>query len=498
VVFSSITFLFFFLPIVLGLYHLVFLPVSIGHRSAPFWRHLSNLFLLTVSLFFYFWGEGWLIWIILASTLIDYCCGLLIGGAFHKGEIERLIKDAPRTFRQRAGLIISICSNLAFLCFFKYFNFGVDSLNMALPASWQIHDAMRIALPLGISFYTFQSMSYTIDVYRGQVKATANLIDFACFVTLFPQLVAGPIVRYRDIAHQLVHRTISRSLFASGVSRFTIGLAKKVLLANTVAQAADGILALPSQQMTTTLAWIFTLCYSLQIYFDFSGYSDMAIGLGRMFGFDLKENFNYPYISRSIRDFWRRWHISLSTWFRDYLYIPLGGNRKGEGRTYLNLLTIFFLCGLWHGAYWTYVLWGLYHGAFLILERTRFGSLIERLPRPLQHVYTLLVVMVGWILFATESFGQSLVIIQSLFGFAPSHTALFAKEYFSTDIQLAIVIGILGSLPILPRLQSFSQHWTTGANILNILKPISIFCLLLLSGMALASGTHNPFIYFRF
>ncbi|MGW8193171.1 MAG: MBOAT family O-acyltransferase, partial [Desulforhopalus sp.] len=462
-VFSSIIFLFFFLPIVLGCYHLIFWPVSRGHRSAPFWRRLANLFLLLVSLIFYFWGEGWLVWIVLASTLIDYCCGLLIGGTFTLGRIEQLRENAPHTSWQRLGLIISLCSNLAFLGFFKYFNFGIDSLNTVLPPAWQFHDVVRITLPLGISFYTFQSMSYTIDVYCGRVKATSNLIDFACFVALFPQLVAGPIVRYRDVAHQLVHRTISRPLFASGVSRFTVGLAKKVLLANTVAQASDAILALPADQLTTQLAWIVTVCYSLQIYLDFSGYSDMAIGLGRMFGFQFLENFNYPYIARSIQDFWRRWHISLSSWFRDYLYIPLGGSHGSAGRTYLNLITVFFLCGLWHGANWAFVAWGLYHGAFLILERSRFGSFLKRLPRLLQHLYAVAVIMVGWVLFATESFAHSLVIIQSLLGFAPSDAALFVDEFFAADIRSAIIIGIVVSTPLWPRLKSFCQRWQASS-----------------------------------
>ncbi|HSR88566.1 MAG TPA: MBOAT family O-acyltransferase, partial [Pontiella sp.] len=312
-VFSSIFFLFFFLPVVLLIYHLLFLPVSLKHRKAAVWRHMANLFLLFASLLFYFWGEQWLTWIVIASTLIDYTCGLLISGAFHKGRIEMLEEDAPRTPVQKAGLILSLCSNMAFLAFFKYFNFGIDTYNALMPDALQATDVMKITLPLGISFYTFQSMSYTIDVYRGHVKATRNMIDFASFVTLFPQLVAGPIVRYRDIAEQLVHRTMTSALFASGVNRFIIGLGKKVLIANTVARSADMIFELPAEQLTTPLAWVAVVCYTLQIYYDFSGYSDMAIGLGRMLGFEFLENFNYPYIARSIQDFWRRWHISLST-----------------------------------------------------------------------------------------------------------------------------------------------------------------------------------------
>ncbi len=500
-VFSSVIFLFLFLPVVLAIYHLLFLPVSIGHKSSPFWRHVSNLFLLCASLLFYFWGENWLVWIVIVSTLVDYFCGLLISGAFHKGRVEQLVEHAPKTKVQRAGLILSICSNLAFLGFFKYFNFGIDNLNAVLPEAWRLTNVIRVTLPLGISFYTFQSMSYTIDVYRGHVKATRNLIDFACYVTLFPQLVAGPIVRYCDVARQLVHRTMNLHLFASGVTRFVLGLGKKVLIANTVAQSADKIFALPSQELTTPLAWIGIVCYTLQIYFDFSGYSDMAIGLGRMLGFEFLENFNYPYIARSIQAFWRRWHISLSTWFRDYLYIPLGGSRKSNGQTIFNLITVFFLCGLWHGASWTFVVWGLFHGFFIVIERVGLEKWLKRLPRVLQHIYTLSVVMTGWLLFTSESLSKTALFFKALWGFAPSHAPLFAQEYFSTDIRLAILCGTLFSAPLLPWIQ---RNVAKGSNIkgiaitCDILKVAGLTLILLFSTLSLAAGTHNPFIYFRF
>lgn len=502
-VFSSIVFLFLFLPVVLAVYHLLFLPVSLGHRQSTVFRHLANLFLLCVSLIFYFWGEQWLVWIVIASTFIDFFCGLLISGAFHKGRIEQLQEGVPRTAVQRTGLVISLVSNLMFLGFFKYFNFGVASFNALVPEALQLKDVLRVTLPLGISFYTFQSMSYTIDVYRGHVKATRNLVDFACFVTMFPQLVAGPIVRYSDVAYQLIHRKMSSRMFASGVNRFILGLGKKVLIANTVARAADNIFALSPDQLTTPQAWIATICYTLQIYYDFSGYSDMAIGLGRMFGFEFLENFNYPYVSRSIQEFWRRWHISLSTWFRDYLYIPLGGNRKGDGRTYFNLITVFFLCGLWHGANWSYVAWGLYHGLFLVLERLGLARLTARLPRFLQHVYALLVVMVGWVLFATESFSQSVILLKSMAGFAPSaRSALMIQEWFSRDIWIAILYGILFSVPLLPKLRHLTEGFflrtRIGAVSYELLKSFVLVLIFLFSAMSLASGTHNPFIYFRF
>ncbi len=502
-VFSSITFLFLFLPIVLVVYHLLFLPVSLRHKNATVFRRAVNLFLLCVSLVFYFWGEAWLVWIVIASTFIDFFCGLLISGAIHKGRIEVLKEGERRSGVQRAGLLISLSSNLLFLGFFKYFNFGVDSFNAWMPEALRLTDVMRITLPLGIRFYTFQSMSYTIDVYRGHVKATRNLIDFACFVTLFPQLVAGPIVRYCDVAYQLVHRKMSSALFSSGVTRFVLGLGKKVLVANTVARAADNIFALSPEQLTTPQDWVVTVCYTIQIYYDFSGYSDMAIGLGRMFGFEFLENFNYPYTARSIQDFWRRWHISLSSWFRDYLYIPLGESKNGSGRTYFNLITVFFLCGLWHGANWAYVAWGLYHGLFLVLERIGLRRQIERMPRVFQHLYTLLVVMVGWFLFATESFAQSVLILKSMAGFAPATTsALLLQDWLSRDVIAAILYGALFSMPILVKAQTWLRRVAARhpvyAGGYEFLKGLALAAVFLLSAMSLASGTHNPFIYFRF
>ncbi len=511
-VFSSIVFLFLFLPIVLALYHLLFLPVTLGWNS-NFWRRASNLFLLMASLFFYFWGENFLVWIIIASTLIDYFCGLLISGGFGKQGIQLLDPEERRSRLQRTGLILSIGSNLAFLGFFKYFNFGVYNYNrgmgtLGLPAlQWE--DAVWVTLPLGISFYTFQSMSYTIDVYRGKVRATRNLIDFACYVTMFPQLVAGPIVRYRDVARQLVSRKVTSERFASGVNRFVIGLAKKVLIANTVAVGADHVFALPTEELNFSLAWFGVVCYTLQIYFDFSGYSDMAIGLGRMLGFDFLENFNYPYISQSIQEFWRRWHISLSTWFRDYLYIPLGGSRVSDSRTYFNLITVFFLCGFWHGASFTFIAWGLYHGFFLVIERVGLGGILAKQPRVIRHLYSILVVMGGWVLFrCAGKFGQAMDFYQAMIGLGQGRGIEYGLDmYLTPDIALAILVGIIFSAPILPYLSSKSRAWVDGlrgfsrvpAELgLSFVRVVGLFTLLILSAMWLSSGTHNPFIYFRF
>lgn len=510
-VFSSIIFIFFFLPIALGGYYLLSLPALLGYRQ-KYWRRASNLFVLLASLVFYFWGEKFLVWIVITSTLIDYICGLLISAGLYRRKIQKLLINTQRSRLQKFGLILSICSNLAFLGTFKYFNFGVENYNNLVTAlglstlRWE--DAIRITLPLGISFYTFQSMSYTIDVYRGRVRATRNLIDFACYVTMFPQLVAGPIVRYHDVAKQLVSRVITRELFASGVSRFILGLGKKVLVANTVAMTAEKIFALGTSELTTGVAWLGATAYTIQIYFDFSGYSDMAIGLGRMLGFNFRENFNYPYISKSVREFWQRWHISLSTWFRDYLYIPLGGSRCSTGRTYLNLLAVFFLCGLWHGASWTFVVWGFYHGLFLILERLWLGKFLSKRHAIISQTYTVLVVMCGWVLFASDTLSHATSFLAAMAGFdKASSTANNISWYLSSDVRLALIIGVIFSMPVLPTL----GRWWEGLyasrkdKIILALEPPRLFfyvtglsMILLICLMLLSAGTHNPFIYFRF
>ena len=510
-VFSSLQFLFLFLPIVLCAYLVLFRGTARGkHRRR--WLHLSHLFLLLASLLFYIIGEKLLVWIVIASTLVDYLCGLVISGGWRLGGPTTLPEEGRRSRLQRAGLCLSIFSNLAFLGFFKYFNFGMASFNRLATLvgldMLALHDVMEVTLPLGISFYTFQSMSYTIDVYRGKATATRNLIDFACYVTMFPQLVAGPIIRYKDVAEQLVNRTITVNGFASGVGRFIVGLSKKVLIANTVALAADGIFGLPLTDITPSLAWLAVVAYTLQIYFDFSGYSDMAIGLGRMFGFSYAENFNYPYASVSMRDFWRRWHISLSSWFRDYLYIPLGGSRRGPARTLFNLMAVFFLCGLWHGAEWSFVIWGLYHGFFLILERNRFvHKWIERW-RPVAHVYALGVVMGGWVIFRAESFQQAAVFFKAMVGMVPDGvTAYGLGRYLTNDVAAAVVAGIVFSMPVWPRWRHAwsrvlaSQEGVSLAArdaLTECVRFIALAVLMILSTMCLAAGTYNPFIYFRF
>ncbi len=503
-VFSSTVFLFAFLPAVLLVYF-----VTPGR--------LRNVCLLVTSLFFYAWGETWFVLVMLASIVIDYCSGLMIAGALGRPwneEVRQLTPGGERTPQQRLGLLFSLVANLGILGFFKYFNFTVDSYNATAQllglSAMQWETTLRVALPLGISFFTFQSMSYTFDVYLGHVRATRNLLNFATFVSLFPQLVAGPIVRYRDIAERLARRRVTVDDFAYGVRRFIIGLSKKVIIANAFALPADKIFAIPDAELTPGLAWLGVICYTLQIYFDFSGYSDMAIGLGRMFGFHFLENFNYPYISRSITEFWRRWHISLSSWFRDYVYIPAGGNRKGRLRTYLNLWLVFFLCGLWHGSSWNFVVWGLFHGGLLVVERVvRQQSAVSlAFWRPFQHLYVLLTVMVGWVFFRAETFTQAWAFLRAMVGLADgAGLSHYPALYLDSELWLVFGVAVLGSCPLVPYLKSRIERGADGAlegqprrwlATLESASAVALIALLVLSSMKLASTTHNPFIYFRF
>ena len=499
-VFSSVTFLFLFLPIVLLLYHGVFfLPVHLGRPSRLCFQ-LSNTFLLLVSLVFYFWGERYLVVLFLATTAADFIAALLIsrGAALEPG--------GERSRWQKFVLVSSLSANVLILVIFKYGGFLVRSID---PLLWAAHvdvPAFRIALPIGISFFLFHSMSYTIDVYRGDVAPTRNFVDYACYVLMFPQLVAGPIVRYSYVARTLVQRTVSLSYFSSGVAQFIIGLGKKVLIANVVGEIADRVFALPPQALTASTAWLGAVAYTIQLYFDFSGYSDMAIGLGRMFGFELPLNFDYPYIASSVREFWRRWHISLSTWFRDYVYIPLGGSREGPWITGVNLLIVFFLCGLWHGAQWTFVVWGLYHGLFLLLERnSKMAEWLER-HRATAHIYTLLVVICGFVFFRAESFSSAGAMLRAMAGFG-SGRSYPLPWLLRPETILALLCGIVFSAPVLPALAqridnailrlrpATSIPWIPA---LSALQVCSLTAVLVLSSFRLVSGTHNPFIYFRF
>ncbi len=474
-VFSSTIFLFGFLPVVLAVY---FLLRSVRARNA---------FLLAASLFFYTWGELGYVTLLLASVLMNWGFGLLI---------DRRRSDAgpPRM------LHLAIALNLTLLVAFKYANFIVDNLNTGL-ASLGIAPLQLdpVHLPIGISFFTFQALSYVVDVHRGDAPVQRSLARVGLFISLFPQLIAGPIVRYHQIANQLSLRITTTGDVARGLRRFVVGLGKKVLVANTLAIAADSIFALPPSELTAAVAWLGLVCFSLQIYFDFAGYSDMAIGLGYCLGFRFPENFDWPYLSGSIRTFWRRWHISLSTFFRDYLYIPLGGNRGTALRTHTNLIAVFLLCGLWHGASWSFVVWGASHGAFLVLERGRFGALLDAAPGWVRQAYTLGVLAIAWVFFRADDLHHAGAYLTAMFGAADaaSTQAPFALFW---NAQLGFVLA-LALLSVIPRTRRTIDALATRASAeapLAWAQLAATLGVLVLCSMSLVSGTHNPFIYFRF
>jgi alginate O-acetyltransferase complex protein AlgI len=482
-VFSSVTFLFFFLPAVL----------AITFCSGKWKNHA----LLLASLLFYAWGEGIYLLVMAGSIAMNFTCGRLI------------CRNDSSSSPSRTVLIVAIIFNFALLGFFKYANFLIDNLNVLMAAlQLPVVELNPVHLPIGISFFTFQAVSYLIDVYQGRVQPQNSLVNLGLYITLFPQLIAGPIVRYHDIARALARRHVDIGDFSSGAQRFLIGLSKKVLLANPLALAADKIFALPHSDLTAPLAWLGAICYTLQIYYDFSGYSDMAIGLGRMFGFHFLENFNYPYISRSIQEFWRRWHISLSSWFRDYLYIPLGGNRRGPVRTYLNLLTVFLLCGLWHGASWTFACWGLYHGFFLVIERTRLGPALDLLWRPFRHGLTLLIIVVGWVIFRSDTIGAAFSYLTIMFGAAEETGRLALSLYTDKKLAFELVMAVVFSVPVLPALSDLSERWSSRCSdsfssvfletILTIGRLTVLAIMTYFTTISLAAGVYNPFIYYRF
>lgn len=460
-IFSSLPFLFFYLVAVLAVYKLS--PLK-----------LRNLILLVVSLFFYGWGEPVYIIIMLLSIVVDYVHGMLV---------ERWREDDRKARRAVAS---SVFFNLAILVFFKYWDFIAGNLNALTGLQLPV---LGLPLPIGISFYTFQTMSYTIDVYRQDAPVQKNPIAFGAYVTLFPQLIAGPIVRYKSVADQLEERREDLDKFVSGVRRFTVGAAKKVLLANAIGQLWDQSLA--SQNLTAVGAWLGLAAYAFQIYFDFSGYSDMAIGLGRMFGFEFLENFNYPYISRSVVEFWKRWHISLTTWFREYVYFPLGGNRVPKWKWIRNILIVWTLTGIWHGAGWNFLLWGLYYGAWMLAERLFLGKWLEKLPGAVRHIYTMFIVLIGWALFAVEDMGRLGAYFSSLFGGGGWFSAV--DGYRLRTYLPALVILIVGSTPLMGKL------WDRlGERTRAVLQPLLVLGALILCTASLVDAGYNPFLYFRF
>ena len=466
--FSSIVFLFSFLPAVMILYYL--LPVR-----------FRNVILLLASLVFYAWGEPVYLFLMLLSILFNYFSGL---------DIARNLQDKRAAKR---SLVFNLIINLAVLGFFKYEGFVLDTLNGILPVHISYH---ALPLPIGISFYTFQILSYIIDVYRGNVKVQTNLPNFALYVTMFPQLIAGPIVQYADVDEQLASREVSRTKFGEGSMYFIRGLAKKVLLANTSGMIFTEVSGLAKGNIAVMTAWLGAFAYMFQIYFDFSGYSDMAIGLGKMFGFEFNMNFNYPYVSKSITEFWRRWHISLSSWFRDYVYIPLGGNRVSKIKHIRNLLIVWFLTGLWHGAAWNFVAWGLYYGVILIIEKYLLSPVLDRLPDVVRHIYSIVLVVIGWVLFFSSSFGQAADYIRVMFGAGAHGFADRESMYLLTSTLILWLILIFGSTPLVHfRYEHMlrTKKWNT-----TIINSVVYAALFIVCIAYLVTETYNPFLYFRF
>jgi alginate O-acetyltransferase complex protein AlgI len=476
VLFSSVIFIFFFLPLTLAIYFIT-----------P--QRFRNLSLLVVSLLFYYWTEGNYVLVLLTSICANYGLALLIG------------KNAGRGERARSMLAIAVAFNLVFLVSFKYLHFMVGRSSFLAAMTGFAFAIPKIYLPIGISFFTFKGLSYVIDVYRRDVKPQKNIIDYSLYHSFFPQVLAGPIARYRDMAFQMVERRISLESFTTGMERFIIGLGKKVLIANQLGPVVDQIFGLPFSRLSCSAAWLGIICYTFQIYFDFSGYSDMAIGLGRMFGFNTPENFNYPYIARSIREFWRRWHITLSKWFRDYLYIPLGGNKAGSYKTYFNVVVVFLLCGLWHGASWTFVVWGLWHGIFLAFERTKLGSKLSRLG-VLSHLYACFIITLGWVFFRSDDLPHAFNYLRVMFGMNAKELAPSFTVWLDAKIVTLLVVSAIGSTSVMSDLiKRLSLRAEQGWRLSIVRQAVAVAVLLGTFVMSLSTASYDvykAFIYFRF
>lgn len=465
-VFSSTIFLCVYLPLVL-----------LGYYICP--KKGRNLFLLIASLVFYAWGEPKYVFLMIFSILVNYIFGRLMDK--HRENKKRL----------KLMLVLSVVIDIGLLSVFKYTDFVITNINAIFGSSF---DLLNIALPIGISFYTFQAMSYTIDVYRDDVRVQKNLIDFGMYITMFPQLIAGPIVRYADVQDQLAERSVTTADFSEGVMRFVVGLGKKVLLANQMGAVWSDIYALGGD-VSALMAWTGAIAYTFQIYFDFSGYSDMAIGLGRMFGFKFPENFRYPYQSVSITDFWRRWHITLSTWFKEYLYIPLGGNRRGLARQALNLLIVWSLTGFWHGAGWNFVMWGLYYFVILFIEKLFLLKALDKLPKFFRHVYALLLIIIGWVIFASDDVSVLLPFLGSMFG---ANGAVGGMDVYTLLTKAVLLIICCIASTELPKKLFLSAAGAMNEKAAFTLKSVLTIALLALSMILLIGDSYNPFLYFRF
>ncbi|CCY25059.1 uncharacterized protein BN676_01636 [Brachyspira sp. CAG:484] len=464
--FSSISFIYVFLPAVCFLYLITR-------------KELHNPILLIASIIFYAWGEPRYLAIMLVTIMVNYLGALLI-------------EKYP--LKKKLTLTLTIAANLGFLIYFKYFNFILGNINALLHTNI---DFIKVVMPIGISFYTFQAMSYLIDVYRGECKAQKDIYKLALYICLFPQLIAGPIVKYHDVAEQIDSREVNFEKVDIGVKRFIIGLAKKMLIANTMGAIADKIFVQAPDTFTPLVAWIGSFAYSLQLFYDFSGYSDMAIGLGLIFGFRFMENFNYPYISKSITEFWRRWHISLSTWFRQYVYIPLGGNKISPNRTYINLAVVFFLTGLWHGASWNFIFWGLWNGFFIILEKMTGWH--KETDKPfinfLKHIYTIFIFVLGWVMFRADNMHYAAIYLKNMFGLVKVHDIAYGISYYGDTVEiLTFIIALICATPVFSKILEIKQE----RKILRSIVNIWLIILFILSTAAVAASTYNPFIYFRF
>ncbi len=463
--FSSITFLYYFLPLVLILYFI-----------AP--KGLKNVVLLIASLMFYAWGEPKCVFLMLATIVWNYCFGILIGKAQNKNT-------------KKVYLTASIIGTLSGLLYFKYAGFFVENFARITGTAMPV---LNIVLPIGISFYTFQILSYSVDVYRGEVAAQRNPITLATYIALFPQLIAGPIVRYKDVAEQLDNRTHSFDKAAEGIKRFVCGLSKKIILANTLGELCEGFYN--SSDLSVAYFWLFAVSYTLQIYFDFSGYSDMAIGLGKIFGFDFLENFRYPFISGSITEFWRRWHISLGSWFRDYVYFPMGGSRVGKGRLVFNLLTVWFLTGFWHGAEWNFVMWGLFFFVFLTIEKFFLIDFLKK-SKVISHVYTLFLVAVSFVIFSGNGMEEALSRVGGLFGAGGIPVISSGVVFALKNYGIVLAISIICATPLLKKMYD-RLNTTKVKSIINILEIPVLLALVIVATAYLADGSFNPFLYFRF
>jgi len=474
-VFTSTTFMFVFLPIVIGCYFLIR-------------KKYRNVVLLTASLLFYAWGEPKYFYVMLLSITINYVSGLLIYNN----------KENPR--KKKFFLILAISSNLGLLLFFKYANFFTDNINglMSLMNLNYFIKLGKVHLPIGISFFTFQGLSYVIDVYRNTTGVQRSLLDLALFKALFPQLIAGPIVRYHDVEQEIHKREVTPDKVYYGFKRFVVGFGKKMLIANQMGEIADKVFAIPMPYLSTSVAWLGIICYTLQIYYDFSGYSDMAIGLGRVFGFTFLENFNYPYISKGIKEFWERWHISLSRWFRDYVYFPLGGSRVSKLKTYRNQMIVFLLSGFWHGASWNFVFWGIYHGFFIILERTPFNKFLNKLWKPLRHIYALLIITVGWVFFRAENLTLALKYIKRMFILTKPNNYFYLGLYLNNRVIVILIAAIIFSAPVVGKLKKILEARTEKRFVYELVYDFLLIGLFAVSIIRLSSTTYNPFIYFRF